>query len=183
MPLAAAAPLSTLHVADNPQVRSVAFPHPTSVVSASRDFSVRIWKLQSDKPPTYDSTIKIQGKEFINSLAIVPPSTAFPEGLLVSGGKDQIIDVRQPSAALEDNAEALLLGHGSNVCALDVSQDGAFIVSGSWDTDARVWQVGKWGSESTVLEGHEASVWAVLAYNAATIITGRSMPSPHSSLG
>ncbi|KAL5414823.1 hypothetical protein PMIN03_002958 [Paraphaeosphaeria minitans] len=153
-------------------VRSVAFPHSTSVVSASRDFSVRIWKLKSEKPPTYDSTIKVQGKEFINSLAIVPATAAFPEGLIVSGGKDQIIDVRQPSAALEDNAEALLLGHGSNVCALDVSQDGALIVSGSWDTDARLWQVGKWGSESTVLEGHEASVWAVLAYDAATIITG-----------
>jgi phospholipase A-2-activating protein len=133
---------------------------------------VRIWKLQSEKPPAFDSTIKVQGKEFINSLAVVPPTAAFPEGLIVSGGKDQIIDVRQPSKALDDNAEALLLGHGSNVCALDVSQDGALIISGSWDTDARVWQVGKWGAESTVLQGHEASVWAVLAYDSATIITG-----------
>ena len=89
----------------------------------------------------------------------------------MSGGKDQIIDVRQPSKALDDNADALLLGHASNVCALDVSTDGRFIVSGSWDTDARVWQVGKW-EESIVLQGHEASVWAVLAYDSSTIITG-----------
>lgn len=156
------------HEAD---VRSVVFPHPTTVVSASRDFSVRLWKLQSEKPPSFDSTIKVQGKEFINSLAIVPPTAEFPEGLIVSSGKDQIIDVRQPSKALDDNAEALLLGHASNVCALDVSQDGKLIVSGSWDTDARLWQVGKWG-DSTVLQGHEASVWAVLAYDSATIITG-----------
>ncbi|KAF1978965.1 phospholipase A-2-activating protein [Bimuria novae-zelandiae CBS 107.79] len=152
-------------------VRSVAFPHPTTVVSASRDFSVRLWKLQSEKPPSYDSTIKVQGKEFINSLAIVPPTSQYPEGLILSSGKDQIIDVRPPSKGLDDNAEALLIGHGSNVCALDVSQDGMFIISGSWDTDARVWQLGKWG-ESTVLEGHEASVWAVLAYDSSTIITG-----------
>lgn len=152
-------------------VRSVAFPHPTTVVSASRDYSVRLWKLQSEKPPTYDSTIKVQGKEFVNSLAIVPPTAEFPEGLIVSGGKDQIIDVRQPNKALDDNADALLLGHGSNVCALDVSQDGKLIISGSWDTDARVWEVGRWG-DSTVLKGHEASVWAVLAYDPATIITG-----------
>ncbi|KAF2679203.1 phospholipase A-2-activating protein [Lentithecium fluviatile CBS 122367] len=152
-------------------VRSVAFPSPGTVVSASRDFTVRLWELQSPNPPVYDSTIKTHGKEFVNSLAIVPPSSAFPEGLVVSSGKDQIIDVRQPRKALGDDADALLIGHGSNVCALDASQDGKLIVSGSWDASARVWQVGKWG-ESTVLDGHTASVWAVLAYDAANIITG-----------
>ncbi len=54
---------------------------------------------------------------------------------------------------------------------MDVSQDGKYIVSGSWDQDARVWQVGKWG-DSIVLKGHTASVWAVLAYDSKTIITG-----------
>jgi phospholipase A-2-activating protein len=132
---------------------------------------VRIWNLQSSKPPVFDSTIKTHGKEFVNSLAIVPASPAYPDGLVVSSGKDQIIDVRQPSKALDDDADALLIGHGSNVCALDVSQDGKLIISGSWDASARVWEVGKWG-ESTVLEGHSASVWAVLAYDAANIITG-----------
>ncbi|OAL51584.1 phospholipase A-2-activating protein [Pyrenochaeta sp. DS3sAY3a] len=152
-------------------VRSVAFPSPSAVVSASRDFTVRTWALQSSNPPTWDSTIKTHGKEFVNSLAIVPPSPAYPEGLIVSGGKDQIIDVRPPSKSLDDDAEALLIGHGNNVCALDVSQDGKYIVSGSWDTEARLWEVGKWG-DSTVLQGHTASVWAVLAYDSKTIITG-----------
>jgi phospholipase A-2-activating protein len=89
----------------------------------------------------------------------------------VSGGKDQIIDVRRPSKNLDDDADALLIGHGNNVCALDVSEDGRYIVSGSWDMEARLWEVGKWG-ESTVLQGHTASVWAVLAYDSDTIITG-----------
>lgn len=89
----------------------------------------------------------------------------------MSGGKDQIIDVRPPTKNLGDDAEALLIGHGNNVCALDVSQDGRYIVSGSWDQDARLWEVGRWG-ESTVLKGHTASVWAVLAYDSNTIITG-----------
>ncbi|KAF2732371.1 PFU-domain-containing protein [Polyplosphaeria fusca] len=153
-------------------VRGVAFPDASLVVSASRDYTVRLWKLQQPgPPPTFDSTIKTHGKEFVNSVAFVPPSSAFPEGLIVSGGKDQIIDVRQPSKALDDNADALLLGHGSNVCALDVSPDGNLIISGSWDQDARVWPVGQW-DRSTVLQGHEASVWAVLAYDGSTVITG-----------
>ena len=37
--------------------------------------------------------------------------------------------------------------------------------------EARLWEVGKWG-ESTVLQGHTASVWAVLAFDENTIITG-----------
>jgi phospholipase A-2-activating protein len=140
-------------------------------VSASRDFTVRVWSQQTSNPPVWDSTIKTHGKEFVNSLAIVPPTSDFPEGLIVSGGKDQIIDVRQPSKSLEDDAEALLIGHGNNVCALDASQDGKYIVSGGWDTEARLWEVGKWG-DSKLLPGHEASVWAVLAYDSNTIITG-----------
>jgi phospholipase A-2-activating protein len=140
-------------------------------VSASRDFTVRVWAQQSSNPPAWDSTIKTHGKEFVNTLAVVPPSSEFPEGLIVSGGKDQIIDVRQPGKGLDDDADALLIGHGNNVCALDVSQDGKYIVSGSWDMEARLWEVGKWG-DSTLLQGHTASVWAVLAYDSNTIITG-----------
>ncbi|EUC48291.1 hypothetical protein COCMIDRAFT_2741 [Bipolaris oryzae ATCC 44560] len=152
-------------------VRSVVFASPASIFSASRDFTVRAWIQQSANPPVWDSSIKTHGKEFVNSLAIVPPSSSFPDGLVVSGGKDQIIDVRSSTKTLDSDADALLIGHGNNVCALDVSEDGRYIVSGSWDMEARLWQVGKWG-ESTVLQGHTASVWAVLAFDENTIITG-----------
>jgi phospholipase A-2-activating protein len=152
-------------------VRSVAFPHPSFVLSASRDKSVRIWKLLSASPPAYDATFVSHGSEFINAVSFVPPSSAYPDGLIVSGGKDAIIEVRQPGKLPDDNAEALLLGHAGNVCALDTSEDGRMIVSGSWDTEARVWQVGKWES-STVLQGHTASVWAVAVYDKETILTG-----------
>jgi WD40 repeat protein len=79
--------------------------------------------------------------------------------------------VRQPGRLPDDNAEALLLGHAGNVCTLDTSEDGQMIISGSWDTEARVWQVGKWET-STVLQGHTASVWAVAVYDKETILTG-----------
>ncbi|KAL0258137.1 WD repeat protein Lub1 [Diplodia seriata] len=152
-------------------VRSVAFPDPSFVLSASRDATVRVWKLLSNTPPTYDCTLASHGTAFVNSVAYVPPSSSYPDGLIVAGGKDTIIEVRQPSKAPEENAEALLLGHQSNVCALDVAEDGRTIVSGSWDTEARIWQVGNWEA-STVLRGHTASVWAVLAYDRKIVITG-----------
>lgn len=152
-------------------MRSVAYPIPGLVLSASRDATVRLWRLAASKPPTYDCTLSSHGSSFVNAVAFIPPTAGFPDGLVVSGGKDTIIEVRQPSKAPHDNADALLLGHQGNVCALDVSEDQRLIISGGWDASARVWQVGKWES-STVLQGHEASVWAVLAYDRETILTG-----------
>ncbi len=67
-----------------------------------------------------------------------------------------MIEVRAPSKKPEDNAEALLLGHSHNVCSLDVDPAGKFIVSGSWDAEARIWPVGKWECD-TVLTGHEGT--------------------------
>lgn len=142
------------------------------MLSASRDATVRQWKLLSSTPPTYDATIASQGSSFVNSLAFVPPSSEYPDGLIVSGGRDAIIELRKPGKSPQDNADALLLGHAGNVCALDVSEDGRTIVSGSWDLEARVWEVDKWDTASTVLQGHEGGVWAVLSYDKETIITG-----------
>jgi phospholipase A-2-activating protein len=153
------------------QVKGVSFPSPKAIISASRDGTVRLWKLLSDSPPLYDSTISSNSPAFVNAVAYLPPSSQFVEGLIISGGKEAIIDVRQPSKAPDKSADALLLGHSSNVCSLDVDQEGKFIVSGSWDNDARIWPVGKWESE-VVLKGHDHAPWAVLAYSSDTIITG-----------
>ncbi|KAI9812331.1 MAG: hypothetical protein M1827_004780 [Pycnora praestabilis] len=151
-------------------VRSVAFPHPDFVLSASRDATVRLWKLLSNTPPQYDDSISSHGTAFINALTYLQPTSEYPEGLIISGGKDTIIEVRQPAKKPEENADALLLGHSHNVCTLDVDPEGHYIVSGGWDGQARIWSVGKWVCES-VLEGHEGSVWAVLAYTKDIIIT------------
>ncbi|KAJ5191230.1 uncharacterized protein N7498_010215 [Penicillium cinerascens] len=152
-------------------VRAVAFPNPNAALSASRDATVRLWKLVSNPPPSYDYTITALGQAFINSLAYLPPTAEYPEGLVLSGGQDTIIEARQPGKGSDDNADAMLLGHSHNVCALDVSPDSRWIVSGSWDSTARIWKVGKWETDM-VLDGHEGSVWAVLAYDKNTVITG-----------
>lgn len=106
-------------------------------------------------------------------MTYLPPAKEFPEGLIISGGKDTIIDVRRPGKPPEHSPEALLLGHGHNVCALDTNAEVDFVVSGSWDGTARVWGIGKWECE-TLLEGHGGSVWAVLAYDPKLIITGEN---------
>ncbi|KAJ5908114.1 hypothetical protein N7495_000796 [Penicillium taxi] len=152
-------------------VRAVVFPSPNLIFSASRDATVRRWKLLSSPPPTYDDTITAHGQAFINSLACLPPTLEYPEGLVLSGGQDTIIEARHPNKVASDNADAMLLGHAHNVCSLDVSPDGGWIISGSWDSSACLWKIGKWEPE-VIFKGHEGSVWAVLAYDKDTIITG-----------
>jgi phospholipase A-2-activating protein len=110
-------------------------------------------------------------------LTYIKPGQAqgYEDGLVVSGGQDTIIEVRKPTASPTDNAERLLIGHGHNVCALDVSPKGTWIVSGGWDGQARVWSVGKWETELLLKHDSEdaaRSVWAVLALDENTVVTG-----------
>ena len=132
---------------------------------------MRVWKSPSTRPPAYEADISSHGSTFINAIAYLPPTSEYPSGLIISGGKDAIIEVRQIGSPPEVSAEALLIGHSNNVCSLDVDSTGQRIVSGSWDGQGRVWKVNKWEAEA-VLEGHGGSVWAVTFWDDTTIVTG-----------
>ncbi|KAI0204051.1 ubiquitin homeostasis protein lub1 [Astrocystis sublimbata] len=151
-------------------VRDVYFPSPDLLLSASRDHTVRAWSRTSTSPPAFDPHIVTQGSEFINSLVCLPSSPEFPKGLVVSAGTDAIIDVRSVAANPSDNAERLLIGHAQNVCALAISPGGKYMVSGSWDKTARVWNLQKWETE-VVLSGHDGAVWDVLPLSETLVLT------------
>jgi phospholipase A-2-activating protein len=151
----------------------VCFPTADTVLSSSRDQTVRLWRKTTDKPPTFDATITSQGHGYINSLAFIRPSTTWPEGLVVSAGHETIIEAKRPSLTTTDNADRLLVGHGHNVCTLDVSPRGSYLVSGGWDGKALVWDTEKWQISAQLLsQGEVKSIWAVLAYDEHTVITG-----------
>ena len=154
-------------------MRGIAFAGSRSLLSASRDATVRRWKLKSLSPPEYDDTILSHGSGFINAVTYLPPTSTYPEGLSISGGKDAIIEARQPHNSPETDPERMLLGHQSNVCALDVCPDAddPYVVSGSWDSSAMVWSISK-GEPLATLEGHCGSVWAVVAYDHEKVLTG-----------
>lgn len=141
------------------------------IISVSRDKTIRSWRLLPENNSNSDTRIISCSGHWLNTLAYLAPNQKYPEGLVFAGGKDMIIEVRKPIGISEQNAEALLVGHSNSICALDLDPAGEFLVSGSWDNEARIWLVGKWECE-TILKGHEASVWAVLAFDSETIITG-----------
>ena len=147
------------------------YPDPSFAVTASRDGRVMVWKQTSLSPPTFDATEQSTGAQFKTCLAYFPPIKEYPEGLIISSGQDALIEARQPASISSDNADGFMVGHGSAVCSLDVNAEAGYIVSGSWDHTAKIWGVGRWEPE-VELQGHDHNVWAVLAYDRDTIITG-----------
>ncbi len=146
-------------------------PDPSFAVTASRDGSTKVWKRTSTSPPTYDDTESSHGAQFKTCLAYVPPTKEFENGLILSSGQDALIEAREPSLTAEQNADAFMVGHCNQVCSIDVYAPAGYFVSGSWDSTAKVWGVGKW-EVAADLEGHTATVWSVLAFDRETVVTG-----------
>ncbi|BGP38000.1 hypothetical protein JCM10449v2_001927 [Rhodotorula kratochvilovae] len=153
--------------------------------SASRDGSARSWVARATddgargsgggwtEGTVYGGAEGSTGHEgFVNAVEWTPRTGDGAEGgYLLTGGQDKLIHAWPlPSPSTLSSADAssatapspshTLIGHDANVCALHVSKDGKRIVSGSWDKTAKVWK--DWQVAYT-LEGHEQSVWAVLA--------------------
>ncbi|KAI9273091.1 WD40-repeat-containing domain protein [Phascolomyces articulosus] len=154
---------SNLH-AHEQDVRAVSALSSDLLVSAARDKTVRSWRRVS--PNQFESEHVFRGHEhFVNSLATVPSSQQYPNGLIVSGGTDKLINVYDPTAP--NMALYTLVGHAENVSALATTPTGT-IVSGSWDKTVIVW---KNFQQAYTLKGHTAAVWAVLAIEDDLILT------------
>lgn len=156
------------------QVRAVAFPTTDIIASGSRDGTVRFWKRSPGTPTGFQpTTIASSPKQYFNSVAVLPKKSedGTPHNRVMYAGTDLIIDIRD--AENVDNDPRQLFGHEANVCALDASPSGSYIVSGSWDSRCIVWE----NYEAARLLDHDTggpprSVWAVLAYDDNTVITG-----------
>ncbi|KZV96146.1 PFU-domain-containing protein [Exidia glandulosa HHB12029] len=160
--------LSATLTAHSSDVRAVAAPSPSAVLSASRDATAIAWTRQDASSPFAPGKVYRAGSRYINSLTYIPPTADAPSGYVVTGGQDTVINVFSLEPDAKDEPVYSLLGHTENVCALDATPDGT-IVSGSWDRTARVW---KQFQPAFELKGHEQAVWAVLAIEDDQFLTG-----------
>ena len=147
-------------------VRCVAAYPGGSIVSGSRDKNVKLWA-SDDKGMGWSVQVSYEGHSgYVSCIAVMPPNENYPDGLIYTGSNDSMIRAYVPHKSSPDH---VLQGHSANVSSLFVSKNQT-LLSGSWDTSARVWL-----NQKTVLtlEGHEASVWCgVILSEVGLMITG-----------
>ncbi|XP_061566356.1 phospholipase A-2-activating protein [Cololabis saira] len=143
------------HEMDVRGVAAAAFP-AGALVSASRDRTGRVWAPGSSPGEGFTEVHCMAGhSNFVSCICVIAPSDTYPRGLIATGGNDKNIcvftlDRPQPLYTLQ--------GHKDTVCALSSGKFGT-LLSGSWDTTAKVWLNEKC---MISLEGHTAAVWAVI---------------------
>ncbi|KAJ2787351.1 WD repeat protein Lub1 [Coemansia interrupta] len=146
-------------------VRGLAAQGSDVLVSVSRDKTARVWRRVAPNDFAEDA-ILVGHEGFVNSVAIIPPTSSSPSGLIATGGSDKNVFLWDPTN-LAQPLETLR-GHTSNVCTLSASKDGKVLVSGSWDTTAKVWMDGQC---KYTLRGHQQAVWSVLVMDDGSILT------------
>ncbi|TFK76208.1 phospholipase A-2-activating protein [Pluteus cervinus] len=163
MPYKLSATLIT-HTAD---VRALSSPTNDLILSASRDSTAVAWNRSSSTSQFEAGSVIKASARYVNAIAYIPPTPETPKGFVVTGGQDTSINIFSLDSA-KDEPIYTLLGHSENICALDVSPGGT-IISGSWDSTAKVWKGFQLAHD---LRGHQYSVWAVLIVDEDQYLTG-----------
>ncbi|WP_297767361.1 c-type cytochrome [uncultured Roseovarius sp.] len=135
----AAQEFTTLKGHGGPVMGLSVLPGSGQVVSASFDNSVGLWQ---GRAPRW----------FEGHAAAVVTVEPLDEDRVVSGGDDFTVIVWDRTTGEGQRLE----GHQGKIAALDVSPDGAWIASASWDGSIGLWPVA--GGEAWFLKGHDAAV-------------------------
>ncbi|KAJ2892233.1 PFU-domain-containing protein [Zalerion maritima] len=167
--------LSAQLIAHTSDVKVVKFPSAGVVISGSRDNMALIWKRISDNPPVFEPHMAVQSTNWVNALALLPPTPPkHPDGLLLSGGEATMIDVRSPTSISTDPPFKTLTGHTGNVCTIDVAPSAEWFVSGGWDGQVVIWSAAKLTPIRSIQDERKQGnpAWAVLAFDETTVIVG-----------
>lgn len=153
------------HTADVRSLSTFSAPNaPDLMLSTSRDKTTRLWEQNSLTSKYEERECFLGHTKFVSCVAaIYPVNENYPNGLIVTGSNDRIINVYAPGSS---KAIMMLAGHTDTVCCLAVGENG-IVVSGSWDKTARVWKLNFTNETMSqqclvTMSGHDAAVWDVL---------------------
>ncbi len=154
-------------------IRTVLFtPDGKQLVSAADDKVIRVWDIETGQTVrTFRGQIGDGNRGKIYALALSSDAS-----LLAAGGRIREAGEGSHPIRLYDfrtgEIVALLDGHQGAVLSLEFSPDGRFLVSGSTDDTAIIWDVEQ-RQELHRLRGHEADInRAVFTLDSARVVTG-----------
>ncbi|XP_075970869.1 phospholipase A2 activator protein [Anticarsia gemmatalis] len=139
-------------------VRCVAATKEFCILSASRDRTAKLWHPEGVKE--FVNVVTYKGhRNFVSCVCWLPPCEAYPDGLVVTGGNDNII----LGYNLQDGAvQVTLEEHENTVCSVQAGRDFGILLSSSWDNTAKIWNLNTPRSAPKTLKGHQAAVWSVI---------------------
>ncbi|XP_037299197.1 phospholipase A-2-activating protein isoform X2 [Manduca sexta] len=148
-------------------VRCVATTKEFCILSASRDRTAKLWHPEGVKD--FVNVVTYKGhKNFVSCVCWLPPCEAYPEGLVITGSNDNCI----LGYNLQDGSIQITIeGHENAVCSVAPGRDFGVILSSSWDSTAKVWNVSNPRAALLTLKGHQAAVWAVVELGNSTYAT------------
>ncbi|KAJ5080179.1 phospholipase a2-activating protein [Anaeramoeba ignava] len=155
--------LSAVLIGHENDVKCVSVFLNGTIVTASRDFTVKLWR-KTDKNYECYKTLKAH-EDYVQGLKTVEKGIIpnFPREVIISGSKDKMIYVWDVDVIDSTNNDQeirptlTLIGHEGTVVCFDVLSNGD-IVSGSWDKTGRLWRNGE---QKFTLTGHTAAVWDI----------------------
>jgi len=155
--------LSANLLGHNLDVRGIDYDQNGNIISGSRDSLVISWKRNINN--TYEPDINYSfHKGYVICLYYLKPNVNYPKGLILSGGVDKTINVYEPGS---NEPLYILIGHDNTISSISSTPNG-LIISGSWDSTAKIWN--NWNCQYT-LKGHTLAIWAVLGLSNNKVLT------------
>ena len=142
------------------------------IVTAGRDGAVRLWQIEEGN--CFETLCIKEHEGFVNAVTFIPSTSDYPNGLVVSGGADKLINLWDLTGG---KLCGTLIGHSENICKLTVfpgeKKTFPFVFgSSSWDGSGRCWAE---DSTCITLNADAAgSCWSLAALGRDSFVTGHA---------
>ncbi|XP_076265264.1 phospholipase A2 activator protein [Rhynchophorus ferrugineus] len=149
-------------------VRSVTVTSKNDIISGSRDKTAKFWKYNSLQD-NYEEVMSYKDqKNFVGAVLYIEPTEEYPDGLVVTGGNDNVILVYKPS---EPFATFTIKQHTNTVSCLSKGNENNSFLSGSWDNSAKYHNLTGRPTCLVTFSGHSAAIWSVIQLKDNKIVT------------